>query len=59
MTPLDFSSMNWVDLGVLLLSALLVFSSAWTGKKNMIDRFDGSLLLLCEAAYLTWLFATI
>ncbi|MBR0110804.1 MAG: calcium/sodium antiporter [Bacteroidales bacterium] len=58
-TPLDFSSMNWVDLGVLLLSALLVFSSAWTGKKNMIDRFDGSLLLLCEAAYLTWLFATI
>lgn len=58
-TPLDFSSMNWVDLGVLILSALLVFSSAWTGKKNMIDRFDGSLLLLCEAAYLTWLFATI
>ena len=59
MTPLDFSSMNWVDLGVLLLSALLVFTSSWTGKKNLLDRFDGAILLLCEAAYMTWLIVTI
>ena len=53
--PLHFSDINLVDAGVLMLSALLVFTSAYTGKKNVIDRFDGSLLLLCEAAYMTWL----
>jgi len=53
--PLQFSGINLVDMGVLLLSSLLVFTSAYTGKKNMIDRFDGSILLLCEAAYMAWL----
>ena len=53
--PLQFSGINLVDAGVLMLSALLVFTSAYTGKKDVLDRFDGSLLLLCEAAYMTWL----
>ena len=53
--PLHFSGINLVDAGVLMLSALLVFTSAYTGKKDVLDRFDGSLLLLCEAAYMTWL----
>ena len=53
--PLQFSGINLVDAGVLMLSTLLVFTSAYTGKKDVLDRFDGSLLLLCEAAYMTWL----
>ena len=53
--PLHFGHINLVDAGVLMLSALLVFTSAYTGKKNMIDRLDGSIMLLCEAAYITWL----
>ena len=53
--PLHFSGINLVDMGVLLLSALLVLTSAYTGKKDSLDRFDGSLMLLCEAAYFTWL----
>ena len=53
--PLHFGHINLVDAGVLMLSALLVFTSAYTGKKNMIDRLDGSIMLLCEAAYMTWL----
>jgi len=53
--PLHFSGINLVDAGVLMLSALLVFTSAYTGKKDVLDRFDGSLLLLCEAAYMAWL----
>ena len=35
--PLHFGHINLVDAGVLMLSALLVFTSAYTGKKNMID----------------------
>lgn len=53
--PLHFGHINLMDAGVLMLSAILVFTSAYTGKKNMIDRLDGSIMLLCEAAYMTWL----
>ena len=53
--PLHFAGINMVDMGVLLLSSLLVFTSAYTGRKDMVDRFDGSILLLCEVAYMAWL----
>lgn len=53
--PLQFSGINLVDMGVMMLSALLVFTSAYTGRKDVLDRFDGSLMLLCEAGYLAWL----
>ena len=53
--PLHFSGINLVDMGVLILSVLLVFTSAYTGKKDVLDRFDGSLMLLVEAAYMAWL----
>ena len=54
--PISFERMNLVDMGVLLLSALLILMSAYTGKKDKLDRFDGSILLVCEAAYLFFLF---
>lgn len=54
-TPLDFAGMNMVDMSVLMISSLLIFTSSFLGKKNLLDRFDGSMLLLCEAAYMTWL----
>ena len=53
--PLSFASMSLIDMGVLLLSALLLVASAFMGKKNQLDRFDGAVFLLCEAAYFTWL----
>lgn len=58
-SPLSFSNIDWVDVGVLLLSVVLIFTSIYTGVKNVLDRFDGVLLLACEAAYLTWLFISI
>lgn len=53
--PLSFDSMSLVDMGVLLLGALLVLFSAHTFRRNQLDRIDGALLLLCEAAYFAWL----
>ena len=53
--PLQFSGINLIDAGVLMLSALLVFTGTYTGRKDVLDRFDGSLMLLLEAAYMTWL----
>lgn len=54
-TPLSFNAMNYVDLGVLLLSAFAVFTSAYVGKRDKIDRLDGALFLIIEIAYLVFL----
>lgn len=56
--PISCEGMKAVDTAVLFLSTVLVFTAAYTGKKNLLDRFDGILMLFCEAAYLVWLFAT-
>lgn len=57
--PISFSGMNMVDMGVMLLSAFMVLLACFIGKKNSIDRFDGSIMLLIEAAYMGWLIYTI
>ena len=57
--PISLEGMDLVDMGVLLLSALLVLLSAFTFKKNKIDRADGAIFLVVEALYLTYLFVTI
>ena len=54
-SPLHFENINFVDAGVLMLSSLLILTSAYTWRKDSVDRVDGSLMLLCEAAYMTWL----
>lgn len=53
--PLSMAGMSYVDLGALLLSALVIWASIHTNKKNQLDRADGLLLLLLEAAYMTFL----
>lgn len=53
--PLAFTDISLMDLGVLLASALALWASCFVGKKNMLDRLDGALLLLLWAAYMTWL----
>ena len=53
--PLSFEHITYVDLGVLLLSALALVSAQFIGKKNKIDRLDGSLFLLIWAGYMAYL----
>lgn len=53
--PLSMTGMSYVDLGALLLSALVIWASIHTNKKNQLDRADGLLLLILEAAYMTFL----
>ena len=57
--PLSFADINLVDVGVLALSAVLIWTAAYTGKKNLMDRFDGSIMLLCGIAYYVWLFLSL
>ena len=53
--PLSFSDITYVDLGALLLSAVALLTSCYVGKKNILDRLDGSMFLVIWAAYMAWL----
>ena len=53
--PLSFEHITFVDLGVLLASALALVSALFIGKKNKIDRLDGALFLLVWAGYMAYL----
>ena len=57
--PLSFDHITYVDLGVLLVSALALASALVVGKKDKIDRLDGSLFLLIWAAYMAYLIANL
>ena len=54
--PLSFASMTLVDMGVVLLSTILVLVSAYSFKRDSMDRADGTVMILCYAAYMVWLF---
>lgn len=53
--PLSFADISFVDLGVLLISSLVLLSSCFVGKRNQLDRLDGSLFVLLWMAYMAWL----
>ena len=58
-TPLSFGGMGFVDLGVIFISAVLIFLSAYTFKKKELDRVEGAILILIEVAYMWYLIANI
>ena len=53
--PLSLAGLSMVDVSVLMASALVLWMSVYTGKKNQLDRFDGSLFLLVEIGYMAYL----
>lgn len=53
--PLSFVGITPVDLGALLVSALALLSCCYIGKRNVLDRLDGSLFLLLWVAYMAYL----
>ena len=53
--PLSFEDISFVDMGVLLLSALVIWSSCFVGKKNTLDRLDGAFLVLIWLGYMAYL----
>lgn len=55
-TPLSTLAITWVDLAAVLFSVVLVWLWAYTGKRDRIDRWEAIVMLLCFAAYYTWLF---
>ena len=52
---LSFANMTFVDLGILLLGAILIWISAFTGKGRKLDRIEGLAFIACFAGYMAWL----
>ena len=50
--PLPFQPRNNLDVGVVILGALLLFFGMFTGRKRTLDRWEGAVLLAAYAAYL-------
>lgn len=57
--PLDMGSINYIDLGFVLLAAIFLFLCNFLFKKKQIDRFEGIMLLLIEAAYMYYLISNL
>lgn len=58
-SPTSFAKVDIWDYAALILSIVLVWTGVYTGRKNVLDRFDASLMLLVFAAYMTKLFITL
>ena len=54
-TPLSFAGLTWIDLAALFASAVALVGCIFIGRRNELDRLDGSLFLLIWVAYMTWL----
>ena len=57
--PLSFEHIKPIDLGVLILSSIMLILSAFTGRNDKIDRGDGAAFLLVFVAYMTYLIMSI
>ena len=51
--PLPFQTKNNIDIGVVILSSLMLFFFMFTGKKRALDRWEGIVFLLFYAGYIT------
>ena len=57
--PLGFSGMSFVDMVTLLGCTIFILLSAITFKKKQLDRIEGSILLMAEAAYMWYLISSL
>jgi cation:H+ antiporter len=53
--PLSYAGISIVDSVTLLLSSVMILLTAYTFKKNMIDRIEGLILLGIEIVYIWYL----
>ena len=53
--PLPFKEKNNLDIGVVILSSLLLFLFMFTGKKRKLDRWEGAIFILLYFGYIAYL----
>lgn len=53
--PLPFQTRNNADIALVIVASLLLFMSMFTGKKRLLDRWEGIIFVVLYAAYITFL----
>ena len=54
--PVSFAGVDLVDICALAGSAVLIWLSSYSFKKDRVDRYEGVLFLIAFIAYYVWLF---
>lgn len=54
-TPLTLGDITFVDMIVMIAAPLFILLSAFTPKKNLMDRWEGVIFLLIYVAYIVYL----
>ena len=57
--PLSFAGMTYVDLGIILIGALVILASAFMFKKKELGRYEGAIFVLMEIGYMWYLIANL
>ena len=57
--PLSFGGMTYVNLGIILIGALVILASAFMFKKKELDRYEGAIFVLMEIGYMWYLIANL
>ena len=57
--PLSFAGMTYVDLGIILIGALVILARAFMFKKKELDRYEGAIFVLMEIGYMWYLIANL
>lgn len=57
--PLSFAGMTYVDLGIILIGALVILASAFMFKKKELDRYEGAIFVIMEIGYMWYLIANL
>lgn len=57
--PLSFAGMTYVDLGIILIGALVILASSFMFKKKELDRYEGAIFVLMEIGYMWYLIANL
>jgi len=51
-TPLSFNNITLIDMGFVLLASIMLLVSCFTFKKNVLDKYDGAIMIALFAAYM-------
>jgi cation:H+ antiporter len=53
--PIPFQTRNNLDVGVVVLASLLLFVTMFTGKKRLLDKWEGMVFVLLYISYIAFL----
>lgn len=53
--PIPFQTRNNIDVGVVILASVLLFVTMFTGKRRLLDRWEGMIFVVLYVSYIAFL----